>query len=76
MHGMFGTREVKTMALRYENECVGCPPERGCMGSACPFQNVPIWSCDNCGEEDEPIYEFDGKELCIKCIKELLTQVN
>ena len=27
--------------IKYENECVGCPPERGCLGSSCPYMNVP-----------------------------------
>ena len=27
--------------IKYEDECVGCPPERGCLGSVCPNRNVP-----------------------------------
>ena len=37
--------------IRYENECVSCPPEMGCFGSACPNRNVPRIYCDKCGEE-------------------------
>ena len=37
--------------IRYEDECVGCPPEMGCLGSICPNRNVPHYFCDYCGEE-------------------------
>ena len=37
--------------IKYINECVGCPPERGCLGSACPNRNIPVVFCDMCGEE-------------------------
>lgn len=61
--------------IKYENECVGCPPEMGCMGSSCPNRNVPRFYCDKCKEEEE-LYEFDGEQLCIECIKERLVKVN
>lgn len=60
----------------YEDECVGCPPERGCLGSCCPYKNVLHWRCDGCGDEDVPLYEFEDKELCMGCIEQSLTQVN
>lgn len=63
------------MARRYEDMCVGCPPEMGCMGSVCPNRNVEIVYCDECGEENETIYEFDGEELCLNCIEEKLVKV-
>ena len=50
-----------------ENECVGCPPEMGCMGSACPYQNVTRYYCDRCGEEDT-LYEYYNEELCQECL--------
>ena len=50
--------------IKYENECVGCPPERGCLGSSCPYINVPRLYCDDCGEEDEKLYENDDEQLC------------
>jgi len=37
--------------IQYEDECVGCPPEMGCLGSMCPNRNVPRIYCDICGEE-------------------------
>ena len=57
-----------------ENECVGCPPEMGCLGSSCPNRNVTRFYCDHCGEEEE-LYYYDGEELCIDCIKKTLTKV-
>lgn len=58
---------------KYENECVGC--DLPCMGTGCPNRNVPHYYCDDCGEEDT-LYEFDGEELCINCIKNRLTKVD
>lgn len=63
------------MARRYEDWCVGCPAEMGCMGSSCPNRNVEIVYCDECGEDNETIYEFDGEELCLNCIEEKLVKV-
>lgn len=60
--------------VEYENECVGCPPEMGCMGSSCPNRNVPHYYCDECGDETS-LYYYDDKELCIDCIKKLLEKV-
>ncbi len=57
-----------------ENECVGCPPHMGCMGSSCPNRNVPHFYCDSCGNEDV-LYEYEGGEYCIECIKEMLAVV-
>jgi hypothetical protein len=52
--------------VQYEDECVGCPKEHGCMGSACPNRNVPHLYCDACGEEVDEFYE---DELCINCVE-------
>lgn len=59
---------------RYECECVGCPPELGCIGMACPNLRVPHYHCDECDTETD-IYEFDGEELCISCITDRLPKV-
>ena len=59
----------------YEDECVGCPPELGCMGSACPNRNVEHIVCDECGDElgcdDEVTTAMDGKEYCAGCYHRL-----
>ena len=60
--------------IKYENECVGCPPEMGCLGNSCPYKNVPHFYCNKCGKEKD-LYHFDGEELCIDCIEGLLEKV-
>ena len=35
--------------VRFEDECVGCPPELGCDGDQCPYKNVPRSYGDECG---------------------------
>lgn len=58
------------MAIRYENQCVGCPHERGCLGEACRYRNVPVLVCDECGDECEEgeLRECDGEEICMACL--------
>ena len=58
----------------YENECVGCPPERGCLGDACPNRNVPRYYCDKCGDEcwPEELYSYDDEMWCRDCLTEEL----
>ena len=60
--------------IRYEDECVGCPPEMGCLGSGCPNRNVPHYYCDKCGEEYSPeeLYDYDGEIMCKECLIEYL----
>ena len=56
--------------IKYENECVGCPPEMGCLGSSCSYRDVPHFYCDDCGEEiDGEVYEDDNYEhCCLDCL--------
>lgn len=58
--------------LKHVDECVGCPPEKGCLGSACPNRNVPRWFCDECENEFErdELRVFNGKQLCYDCLCE------
>jgi hypothetical protein len=56
-----------------ENECVGCPPDLGCLGSSCPYRNVEHIVCDLCGEPAE--YVVDDEELCEDCAKERILEV-
>jgi len=55
--------------VEYENECVGCPPEIGCLGDACPNRSVPHYYCDECNSEMGEVYDVDGEELCEDCLK-------
>lgn len=52
----------------YENECVGCPPEMGCLGELCQYREVPYFHCDKCGDDAE--YQYDGNEYCLDCLLE------
>lgn len=52
---------------KIEDECVGCPTELGCIGSACPYKNVVRFYCDRCGEETK-LYHYDGEQLCVECL--------
>ena len=56
--------------LKIENDCVGCPPERGCLGEACMYRNVPHYYCDECGDEFEPeeLYDYDDTMVCTDCL--------
>lgn len=58
--------------VSYEDECVGCPPEIGCIGLFCPYKKVPHFYCDKCKEECDPddTYDDDGQLLCRDCLIE------
>ena len=62
--------------IKYKDECIGCPPEKGCLGNSCPNIHIPYHICDDCGEEDESIYEYEGQELCLSCLLDKLDKVN
>ena len=55
------------MMIKYENDCVGCPPEIGCLGSSCPNRNVPHTYCDRCSDEAQ-LYQFGGEQICEDCL--------
>ena len=54
--------------VKYENECVGCPPEMGCLGDSCPNRNVMHLYCDKFQDDVEVLYDYDGEELCEECL--------
>lgn len=64
---MLITIEVKPV-IKYANDCVGCPPEIGCLGSSCPQRNVLHTYCDRCGDEARLFYSFDDEQLCEDCL--------
>ena len=55
-----------------ETECVDCGLP--CIGNACRHYQVTRYYCDKCNDETT-LYEFEGFELCIDCIKKELTIV-
>ncbi len=60
------------MSVVFENECVGCPPEMGCLEDSCPNRRVAHYFCDKCDAEVSPedLYEVDDVDLCEDCLKE------
>lgn len=62
--------------VTYENECCGCAvPGYPCVGSSCPNRHVKHYYCDECKNDVEKLYRFDGNELCIDCIEKRLEVV-
>lgn len=62
--------------ITFTNECVGCPPEMGCLGSSCPNRHMKHYICDICKCEVEDLYDFEGEELCLDCIEDNLIKIN
>lgn len=54
--------------IRFEDQCVGCPTEMGCLGSVCPHMNVPVLICDECHEYVDDLYWYDGEQICEDCL--------
>ncbi len=54
------------------DECVGCPPEMGCLGNGCPYMNMEVKVCDCC--RDDAAYSIDGEDLCERCAAEYLNE--
>lgn len=62
--------------VTYENECCDCAvPGYPCIGDSCPNRHVKHYYCDECGEDVEKLYEFEGEELCLDCIEKRLEVV-
>ena len=60
---------------KYRNECVGCPPEMGCLGNSCPNRNIPYLVCDKCGYEAGKLYKVDDKEVCEDCLLDMFERI-
>ena len=52
--------------IRYENHCVGCPSDMGCLGRSCRYMDVPVCYCDECGNYAE--YHCDDRDYCEQCL--------
>ena len=61
--------------IRYENECVGCPPEMGCLGDGCPNRRVPRYYCDKCGEEIDSYFDIDNEMVCDDCAHDIFMEM-
>lgn len=62
--------------VTYENECCDCAvPAYPCIGDSCPNRHVKHYYCDECKDDVENLYRFDGEELCLYCIEKRLEVV-
>lgn len=52
--------------VRIEDECVSCGLP--CLGDSCVNRNVRRYYCDDCGEDVETLYHYDGEQLCEQCV--------
>lgn len=59
--------------VRVESDCVDC--DLPCIYEACPYYQMFVYECDDCGEEVDNLYYYDGQELCIDCIEHRLERV-
>lgn len=62
--------------IEFEDGCVGCPREMGCLGRACPDRKIPRMYCDECGEECSQLYWLDGEQYCADCVIDKLEKVD
>lgn len=58
---------------KYEDGCVNCPRELGCIGANCPRYEVQSIYCEFCGEPAE--YKIEGDDYCEDCAKKYLQDV-
>ena len=53
---------------KIENQCVSCGLP--CLGSACCYQNVRVFYCDQCRDKGAD-YRIDGEDYCEDCAKNI-----
>lgn len=59
--------------IKYENQCCDCAvPGYPCIGDSCKYRNVPVYYCDECGNEAD--YEIDGEHYCDQHAKEYMRE--
>lgn len=57
------------MSKWYEDECCDCATGGyPCRGSSCSNRNVMHLKCDDCKDEVNTLYLFEGEELCEECL--------
>lgn len=56
------------------NDCVGCPPNMGCLGSGCPMRHSYYYKCDEC-EAEYVDCRIDGMDLCDECADKYLNEM-
>jgi hypothetical protein len=53
------------------NECCGCSVPPYPCDVTCPLRSVTHYYCDCCGDDIdlEAVFEVDGEDLCLECLK-------
>lgn len=59
--------------VRTESGCVDCGLP--CLYSSCPYDRVTVLECDRCHDEVDELYEVDGEDLCLSCLKKEFRKV-
>ena len=62
--------------IRPINGCAIGHCAKYCIGKACQYWNMAELVCDNCRCDGEPLYKYEGKQLCADCILDSLEQVD
>lgn len=70
---------IKTIT-EHVGGCVGCPPEMGCLGQACPNrphdEEREVLVCDACGGEADELcrapYQAEAAWVCEDCLEKML----
>lgn len=61
------------MPIKYIDECCNCAtPSYPCNGR---HKKIRVPYCDDCGEDEETIYKYNGEDLCLRCIVQRLERV-
>lgn len=64
------------MAVIEQNDCCDCAvPAYPCLGYSCPLRHAKHYYCDDCGDEVDTLYRFEGEELCGDCVVKRLEVV-
>lgn len=50
----------------YESNCLDCGMP--CLYESCLHYRVERFVCDFCKEEEYPLYEYEGYEICKECL--------
>lgn len=55
------------------SDCVDCGLP--CLKRACPhYQRVEL-ICDECGDECDELYQYNGEQICADCLLEICEKV-
>ena len=58
--------------VKLESQCCGCPSNMGCIGDHCMYRYTPVYTCDECKEEADELYEYDGTQVCLDCLLDII----